>query len=148
MNRIRAVAFALFAASVLAGCIPWRREALVQPALEIQVVDPDQRPVAGAAVLFLAASNPHHVLHHVLRLETDQQGRVLLEERRESETVYPLMMHGVPFYYWAWCVEKQGFVPAVREIHEPEAGPVQTLVLQPGASEQRCRQTGGRLSVE
>jgi hypothetical protein len=147
MRRLCRAALGLAAAAATSGCIPWHREVVVQPALEFRVVDPQQRPVPGARILFIAGSNPHHVLHHSLRLEADEQGRAVLEQQRETETIYPLMMHGVPFYYWAWCVEKDGYAPAVHELHDAKAPGLQTVVLQPGTGG-ACREDGGRLRVD
>jgi hypothetical protein len=147
MRLLNSTSF-LVAVLLLSGCIPWRREALVQPALQIRVTSPDGKPLPGARILFVAASNPHGVLHHALELRTDEQGVATLDEERQTETIYPLMMHGVPFYYWTWCVEKDGYVPEVRGIQSPPETPVQTVVLQPGSSGKSCRQHGGRLAVE
>jgi hypothetical protein len=146
-RRVGRAGLVLVAAAALAGCIPWQREVLVQPALEFLVVDPQQRPLPGARILFVAGSNPHHVLHHTLRLETDQTGRAAIEAQRETETIYPLMMHGVPFYYWTWCVELDGYAPAVHEMHDPKAPPLQRIVLEPGAGG-ACRESGGRIRVD
>jgi hypothetical protein len=146
MSTARLVPLVLLMTTSLGGCIPWRREVLVQPALEIRVTDPEGLPLEDARVLFLAASNPHHVPHHSLELRTGPDGSVTLEERRERETIYPLMMHGVPHYYWTWCAEKPGHEPEVRVEYDPE--PLETLVLERGASGSTCRLDGGRIRVE
>lgn len=140
--------FGLLTTLLAGACIPWSREVLVQPTMKMTVVDSDKRPIPGASVLFVSGSNPHHKLHHALRLTTDEQGRVHLEAKLESETVYPLMMHGVPFYYWGWCVEKTGYTPAVYQEHQPDESMDVTVVLQPGETAAACQNTGGYVSAK
>ena len=137
--------FGLLTTLLASACIPATREVLVQPLMTMTVVDADKRPVPGASVLFVSASNPHHKLHHALRLTTDEQGRVHLDAKLESETFYPLMMHGVPFYYWGWCVEKAGYQPTVYQEHPPDESMEVTVELQPGVTAATCQNTGGHV---
>lgn len=92
------------------GCYP--RYALVQPNLTLTVRDQGGEPVDDATVFFVAASNPHHMLHHKDTYVTDRDGVVKLRPEREWVLDVPIMIHGVAFFYVAWCVEKSGYVPA------------------------------------
>lgn len=93
----------------LTGCYP--RYAMVQPNLSLSVRDETGAPIDGATVFFVAASNPHHMLHHKNTYVTDSDGVVRLKSEREWVLDVPIMIHGVGFYYFAWCVEKSGYVP-------------------------------------
>ena len=108
-KRVPIVLFVMAAVSST-GCYP--RYALVQPNLTLTVRDQGGEPVDEASVFFVAASNPHHMLHHKDTYITDRDGVVNLKSEREWVLDVPIMIHGVAFYYFAWCVEKRGYVPA------------------------------------
>jgi hypothetical protein len=129
-----------------AGCYP--RYALVQPDLTLTVQDSSGQPISDASVFFVAASNPHHRFHHKGMYTTDASGLVHLDSQREWEFVAPIMIHGVPFYYFTWCAEKdgyrtgQGYLSAtdVRCSHE------ETITLDPGENNGECRVAYEQLS--
>lgn len=143
------IARALFAVGVLvAGCpIPWRDTMVVQPALEVDVRDESGAAVEGARVLVVAGTNPHHQLAGTEELLTDAWGHASFEERSETKTIYPLMMHGVPFYYFEWCVEADGFVSQKGELGGEPVAPTLEVVLAKGGDERHCTAEGGRAEI-
>jgi hypothetical protein len=135
-------------AILVAGCpIPWRDTMVVQPALEVDVKDESGAMIEGARVLVVAGSNPHHQLQGTEEQTTDAWGHASFEERSETKTVYPLMMHGVPFYYFEWCVEAEGFVAQRGELGGEPVDPVLEVALAKGGDERHCTTDGGRAEI-
>jgi len=133
---------------LIAGCpIPWRDTMVVQPALEVDVRDESGAAIEGATVLIVAGSNPHHQLQGTEEQVTDFWGHASFAERSETKTVYPLMMHGVQFYYFEYCVAKDGFTSMRGELGGDPIDPVLEVVLPPGKATEHCEADGGRASI-
>ena len=100
------------------GCIPipFPRNAVVQPELQIQVVDQDQKNISGAQVFFISISDPHSQVHHHLALSTDEKGHLVIPEQKKFEWIFPLMMHGIPFYRYRICTYKEGYITKYTDI--------------------------------
>ena len=131
----------VLAVLVLVGCpLPIPRTSVVRPGLRLTVVDPEGRPVGGARLVLTWSSNPHRRLHARTVRSVDQRGVAVVVERSKREWVMPLMMHGVPFHYWTWCVERKGFVTARGRIPWATRGRVQVVrvVLRRGSARRRC----------
>ena len=103
---------------VFFGCIPIPvpRNTIVQPEIHIQVQDNQQNPIDGSQVLFISMSDPHSQLHHFVKYDTDPLGRVTIPELKELEWIYPLMLHGIPFYNFRLCTHKEGYIPVYTDI--------------------------------
>ncbi len=136
--RLRRAIVATAAIAVTPGCcpIPWLRTVSVRPELTVEVTDAHGAPVAGAEVVvrrFVAAPGPEDALNR-WTATTGPDGRITLPAIEETETVLPLMMHGVPWYGWEACVQAPGppvceRVQATRPVEAPH-----TLTLALGGA--------------
>jgi hypothetical protein len=116
----------------LTGCIPCPRTAIVQPPLEFQLVDDSGQPVEGV-VRLTRLSVPHRVHHATDDFLTDPQGALKIPMEKKREWVYPLMMHGVHYYYWEYCVDAPGYSAVTDEIRDPtQWADSLSVVLEPG----------------
>jgi hypothetical protein len=109
-----------------AGCcpIPVPDDVMVFPAATIVVHDAGGQPIEGARVFVHAELQPHASPEDpTLELATDADGKAVVEARSVEQTVYPLMMHGVPAYSWHLCVDHPRHGAAVSRLHHenPEA---------------------------
>lgn len=122
------------------GCcpIPLPREKIVVPALDMRI-QAGGDPLAAARV-------------HVARFEyyphfrpetkiavlgtTDSEGRVVFEQKTQTETSMPLMMHGVPSYGWQLCAEADGHdavvIEATPDFENAPAARKIVVELEPG----------------
>lgn len=136
------IAVALLTAGLVAtqaGCYP--RYVLVQPDLTLTVRDSSGQPIPDATVFFVTASNPHRRFHHKSSHQTDDRGVVHLRSRREWEFVAPIMIHGVPFYYFTWCAEKDGYATGGGYLSETDVwwSHEATVTLPFGDNRDECR---------
>ena len=129
----------------LTACIPFPRYALVQPNVKIQVKENSGKPISAAKVIFIAASHPHAVLRKKQTIASSAQGYVELTAEHEWEAIYPLMMHGVPEYFWALCIEKEGYISSGYAINPQQQEYV--VILRHGISSP-CKNDNGYLYVE
>jgi 5-hydroxyisourate hydrolase-like protein (transthyretin family) len=116
--------------ALLPACcpVPWPTSVLVQPRLELDVLDAESGgPIAGADVHVVRWHYPHTRPNQLQRFTTDHEGRLRLAPVTETEISYPLMMHGVRFHNFAVCVEARGYLPEVLPL--PEERPAQTVRL-------------------
>ena len=128
---MRLVVASIIIVLTAACCLPIPRNAVVQPKIQFQVRDTEGRPVK-ADILLAQWSNPHHRYHGYSTLSTGDLGVLQVEKKRKFEWVMPLMIHGVPFYYWTWCVQATGYAPAQGSTHENPPGKPIVVVLQAG----------------
>jgi hypothetical protein len=97
------------AALALAACcpFPWKRTALIRPGGTVRVLDAESgEPIEGARVVLrrCRVGPPPHVETHRWEADTDGKGEASFEIELEKETVFPLMMHGVPQWGFEVCV--------------------------------------------
>ena len=130
-------------AVTFSGC--WKRDYVVQPKLDFEVRG-ERGPVAGAKVWLLTSTDPHHRREALVEVVTDTGGRASLEEKHERVWIFPLVMHGVPFYSWQWCVEAPGHSAQVSERREYPSGAV-SVELRSSTSDEHCSESGGDFSV-
>jgi hypothetical protein len=103
------VVLILISAVLLVGCpLPYPVYKEVQPAAQIKALDESGEPIEGAKAVLLAFSNPHAVERGRETEFTDQHGVARFESRREWRKE-AMMMHGVEYFFWNWCVQKPGF---------------------------------------
>jgi hypothetical protein len=72
---------------------------------------------------------------------SDRDGVVRLKSEREWVLDVPIMIHGVGFYYFAWCVEKSGYVPTVGHLSAADAScshAEESVTLPSGTGFERC----------
>ena len=72
------------------------------------VKDASGQPVEGAKVILIASANPHPIERGREVKMTDANGLAEFDSRHEWR-METLMIHGVEFFFWNWCVEKHGF---------------------------------------
>ena len=67
---------------------------------------------------------------------------VQLESQREWVLDVPIMIHGVGFYYFAWCVEKNGYAPTRGYLSATDVwcSHQENVTLTPGSGTGECRQ--------
>lgn len=130
---------ALLAALLLSGCIP--RYATVRPALDVQVKNDQNEPVADATMWLLTQRMPPGYYPPAEKFSSDAQGRIRVERKSQWETLI-FFLHGVNFYSWRWCIEAPGyhFVEGENDRFS------EAVILQRAATPSRCpdalRQSG------
>jgi hypothetical protein len=80
----------------------------LQPASRITVLDESDAPIEGAKVVLLTSSHPHPIERGRETKFTDQHGVAAFESRSEWRAE-AMVMHGVEYFFWNWCVQKPGF---------------------------------------
>ena len=122
------------------GCpIPIPRSTVLQPKVTLQVQDPAGNPVAGAPVAVTLGSQPHSRRHHTRVFITDRTGHVGLEEIRKTKWVMPLMLHGVPQYFWEICISTpQGEFRRRFYLRALRRHPIHVLRVSPTATPRPC----------
>lgn len=136
-------ALLMLAVVTLCGC--WKRDYVVQPKLDFEVRDA-AGPISGAKVRLLTSTDPHHRREALVDVVTDARGVASLEEKHERVWVFPLVMHGVPFYSWQWCVEAPGHAAQVSDRRVYPSGVV-SVQLQPSENAERCVESGGDFAI-
>ena len=131
----------------LACFVPMPRTVVLTPSARVRVVrSEDGQPIAGATVVLARRSDPHDQAQGRWTATTGARGEARFARREESETVMPLMMHGVPFYRWNLCAQAPGRAPRVVVPWPVPASGVVTgverLALEPGEGE--CGDVSGR----
>jgi hypothetical protein len=107
----------------LLACIPFPRTALVRPEGDLRVIDDATgQPILGAVVRVHRIRHPHSRVSGRWEQRTNGRGEVAFTMREESETVYPLCLHGVPGYEWAACAEARDHAPRTIRWDPPESG--------------------------
>lgn len=138
-REMQRVASALISAVALTGCfIP--SYSLVRPETAFFVHDAHGRPIEGAAVTFVSASNPYGVFYGSETLCSDSAGHVTFSSNRDFEFVHPAVIHGVPHYFATWCVDAPGYAPATRSVHSPEWGGRVHIQLAASSVAQSCEE--------
>lgn len=127
----------------LSSC--WKRDYVVQPKLDFEVRDA-AGPISGAKVRLLTSTDPHHRREALVDVVTDARGLASLEEKHERVWIFPLVMHGVPFYSWQWCVEAPGFAAQVSDRRVYPSGGL-TVQLVTSAEAQTCVESGGDFAI-
>ena len=102
----------LFIIFSLTGCYPVYKT--LQPQIEIVVLDSEKRPVQGAEVNLISKSRPHDVERSREIHITDSEGVAKFQQRNDWRIESPIMIHGQQFYYWDWCIEKDGFITYIN----------------------------------
>lgn len=138
----------ILALALFCACpIPIPRDTVTRPAIDFVVHDATGTPIPNARVLLLTASDPHSRVEGIEEIATDAEGRAAFTERIENITQYPLMMHGVAFYYWWWCVE----IPHATETSSAVVGrpaPRVDVVFTPEAEGRHCVERHGDMAAE
>ena len=98
------------------ACIPIPQNSVVQPQLQIQVFDKERQYISNVQIFLVTVSDPHSNVHRYMPFETDNKGFLFISEQREFEWVFPLTMHGIPFYSHHLCIYKDGYVPQSIDI--------------------------------
>lgn len=122
-----------------------KRDYVVQPKLDFEVHS-DAGVVTGAKVWLLTSSDPHHQREALVSVTTGDDGRARFDEKHESIWVFPLMIHGVPFYSWQWCVEAPGYAAQVDDRRANPSGSV-SVRLETASEAQTCVESGGDLEI-
>ena len=108
---------------LLGGCvpIPWPRT-VVHPACDFQIGDEEGAPLSDVEVHFYHWTLPYGYFREGSAYRTDPGGRVEIAGRKETEWIFPLMMHGIPEHHWSYCAEKDGHGTVVGEIYGSAPG--------------------------
>lgn len=120
--------------SPLACFVGIDRTVTVRPGGEVTVKGTDGEDLPGASVTVYRLSYPHDMPGGDWTVTTNARGVASFVATEEEETVRPLMMHGVPEYYWQVCAEAEGYgASRQRWPREAEAAPRDLVVqLEPG----------------
>lgn len=83
--------------------IPVPRQVTVRPALTVTVVDASGRPADATLTVRRYVSGPPPDTETHRWTAPAPGGHATLDGIEQSETMLPLMMHGVPWYSWQIC---------------------------------------------
>lgn len=107
---------------LLSGCIPMKKTFIVRPESSIRVVDGAGAPIEGASVKLVRNKYPYGRHDADWTATTNAKGEVSFSKEEKTETVYPLMMHGVPGYGFVACVESPGKASKTEHLSFDDAG--------------------------
>ncbi len=82
-----------------------QRNVVRQPELSLQVLDNNQQPISNAKIVLYWWSNPYSSLQERQQFTTDSQGLINLPETLQTDTAFPLMIHGVQEFHHTLCIE-------------------------------------------
>lgn len=117
------------------GCFPVYK--LQQPDAKMTVLDGLGKPVHGAKVTLIASSVPHGRERGRSEVTTDSNGMAEFQSIR-AWRIESLMIHGIEYYYWNWCVEKEGFKTEVTRDRRAEKFNDSPTVILSGGGGQDC----------
>lgn len=123
--------------SSLTACFPIHQT--IRPELDVSVMDENGNPVNQAKVTLITQQRPAFV---PLRYDVQytKNGKTHFQPKHEWQRAM-LMMHGIQFYYWALCVEKETYSPQyLDKIKEKDQLQVELRPLQSNQSQQRSIQ--------
>jgi hypothetical protein len=127
----------LWVAALLAGCVP--QAVVTQPALRLHLSNEAGEPV-DAEVTLHWWEYPHRRQRSVSAVSTDAGGTATFTETVATETMMPLMPHGIPAYNWTFCIEAAGYKTLIGTVRDVEPGDAieVNLTLHPGESFPVC----------
>jgi hypothetical protein len=100
----------------LSGCVV-QRSVVRQPDLLLQVLDSTNQPIADAQLYLYWWSNPYSSLQESQVLVTDAGGVIQTEEVLQTDTAYPLMLHGVQEFRHTLCIEVSDYRTVVMTLN-------------------------------
>lgn len=103
------VTFLVGLVGLLSGCVPYPIYKTLQPAASATVIDLDSKPIEAAQVTLITNSAPSGREPSRETQPTNRTGIAVFSARREWR-VEVMALHGWQDYFWAWCVEKPGFL--------------------------------------
>ncbi len=137
----------VLAFAVLMGCIPMKKTFIMRPGGTIQVVDAKGAPIASASVTLTRNKYPYGREDAQWHEKTDAKGEVSFTREENTQTVFPLMMHGVPGYGFVACAEAPGYAGKSGSWMLPEEGPQPPLVLKLAQGDRPCVPPKGELTA-
>ena len=121
------------------GCIPMRKTYVLRPDGIVRVVDGKGAPIAGARVSLIRHRHPHGRNDAEWRTTADARGEVAFTREERTQTVFPLMMHGVPAYSFVACAEAPGYAGTTAQWSAPAGGgQFGTLAIELPEGERPC----------
>jgi hypothetical protein len=111
-SRSRTLLPTLLVNFMLCGCVPYPVYKTLQPAAQVTVLDEASVPIEGAHVELITDFKPHSAPTREVKA-TDRNGFAAFDLRREWQTE-SMIMHGIRFHDWNWCVRKPAFMTYVR----------------------------------
>ncbi len=100
--------FVLFCLLFLNACIV-QRSVVRQPELTLHVTG-GTAPLANVSIYLYWLSNPYSRLEETQTFTTDEEGNVRLEQLLQSDSAYPLALHGVSYFEHKLCIEAEGYL--------------------------------------
>ena len=79
-----------------------------QPEMTLRVTD-STVPIAHTTVYLYWISEPYSRLEQSQTFETNAEGTVRLEQMLQTDTAFPLALHGVKAYQHKLCIEAPGY---------------------------------------
>lgn len=134
----------------LSGClpIPMKKTFVMKPGGVVRVTDDKGAPLVGAKVVLTRIKYPYGRHDTEWTAVTDAKGEVSFAREEKTETVYPLMMHGVPQYAFAACAEAAGYAGTPGHWSVPEDGAAfPPLELKLPEGERPCEPRKGELTA-
>ena len=91
---------------LLTGCFPVYKT--LQPDVNFTVIDESQKPVTGAEVNLITSSYPYGFEKFRNKEITGNNGKASFNSKNQMR-VEILMPHGREFFFWNWCISKDGY---------------------------------------
>jgi hypothetical protein len=131
---IRASLFALAAATLMSGCVPYPVYKKLQPAAKATVRGAANEPLEQAEVTLISSAHPYGFEQHRQMKKTLADGTATFDARREMR-VEVMVIHGWQEFFWNWCVRKEGYTTYLTR-HNGAADFQENLFvqLQPGVT--------------
>lgn len=124
----------------LSGCLSYPVNKRVQPKSSIEVVDESGKYLRNAEVHLVASSYPHPREEFRMIKKTGNSGALVFPEIKEWR-IESLHIHGIAYYFWNWCIKKEGYETQHTHHGNPNFNKKMQVVLKEGTTSE-CPEGG------
>ncbi len=125
---------------LISACLAYPINKRIQPKATIEVVDEAGEPVRNAEVHLVASSHPHPREEFRMIKKTRNTGLLKFPEIKEWR-IESLNIHGIAYYFWHWCVRKNGYETEHTHYGDLSFSKKMKVVLKEGVSSE-CPEGG------
>jgi cytochrome c oxidase assembly factor CtaG len=120
---------------LVTGCIPFPTYKTLQPESSITVVDLAGVPIDFASAQLISSSYPYGYEKFRVITKTSTSGKASFTKIKQWKIEAPLMMHGAEYFFWNWCISKEGYKTfQTRYTSSTEFNNASFITLYPGSS--------------
>ncbi len=110
--------FLLFLIAINGCCfIPIPRKAVIQPQCTFTITDEDGKAIKDCSLRLYWWEYPYKAQKKYNDYLSDYNGKIVIKQIIKKECIYPLMMHGIPFYNWTYCICKDDYITLIGSIY-------------------------------